>query len=568
MIIQNLDFLSPKITLYFKGNNKHSSVISGIITIISYLFILISIIYYSLDFFQKGNPTVYFFNRYIEDAGIFPLNASSIFHYLNLIAAAKVKTIGEIDFKSISIYGIQRSIEHYIVDFDLKRDRHWLYELCQYDDYNINSQKFSKLIDKNEFSKSACIKKFFSPTEKRYFNIGEPGFEWPSLNHGMSHPNLTMYGIIVEKCQNDSARNYCNSIEIIDEYLRGFGIALNFIDYRSDVLNYKIPFIQFINTITNGLNAKTQTISLNNLNFNPNIIRTHNGVIFDHFIEESKYSFSQNEKSVVEQGNKKVIASFFFLMQNMSIYNERHYKRFQDLLSNIGGVGSFILLVGFFINSFISYYIILLDTTDLLFRIEKLNTIKDYSINKPISLIRGNEVIHQLKNNNSNYEVFSLQKSNYPLFTNDLNKNENERNTEHLKLFLNLNKNNKNININKNSYQNLDNNKISKDNTNIILINNKLKSNSDTNIKKLEVKKPNFNIKDSNKNIIQKPIGKANFNWCNYILYVMLFKRNNSKIRFFEKFREQILSEENSLQNHLYINRLLEFSKIKKVKQF
>ena len=89
MIIQNLDFLSPKITLFFKGRYKHSSIFSGLITILSYSVILVCIIYYTLEFIDRSNPTIYFFNRYVEDTGVYPLNESSLFHYINLISASK-----------------------------------------------------------------------------------------------------------------------------------------------------------------------------------------------------------------------------------------------------------------------------------------------------------------------------------------------------------------------------------------------------------------------------------------------------------------------------------------------
>ena len=84
MFFKKFDKISPSITLFFKGNNVHSSIFSGVLTIIVYLIIFISSIYYALIFLQKKNPTAFFTNRYIEDAGIFPLNASSIFHYIQL----------------------------------------------------------------------------------------------------------------------------------------------------------------------------------------------------------------------------------------------------------------------------------------------------------------------------------------------------------------------------------------------------------------------------------------------------------------------------------------------------
>ena len=110
MIIKQLDYLSPKITLFFQGNHRHSSLFSGIITILSYLTIFACIIYYTFEFIDRGNPTIYFFNRYVKDAGIFPLNSSAIFHYLYLITTSRIRNL-TIDFKSISIYGIQKSLE-------------------------------------------------------------------------------------------------------------------------------------------------------------------------------------------------------------------------------------------------------------------------------------------------------------------------------------------------------------------------------------------------------------------------------------------------------------------------
>ena len=77
MFIKKLDMLSPPITLYYKGENNHSSIFSGILTVISYAIILAAGIYYALEFINKDNPTAYFYNRYMEDVGTFPINASS-----------------------------------------------------------------------------------------------------------------------------------------------------------------------------------------------------------------------------------------------------------------------------------------------------------------------------------------------------------------------------------------------------------------------------------------------------------------------------------------------------------
>ena len=85
MLFKKFDFISPQITLYFKGDEKHSSIFSGIVTIISYTLIFIFMIYDIKDFINKDNPTIYFYNRYVKDTGSYPLNSSSIFHFFQLI---------------------------------------------------------------------------------------------------------------------------------------------------------------------------------------------------------------------------------------------------------------------------------------------------------------------------------------------------------------------------------------------------------------------------------------------------------------------------------------------------
>ena len=72
MILKNLDILSPQITLYHKGFLSHSSIFSGIISIISFIIIIIFSIYYSLELILRQTPTAYFFNR-LKIQDFFPL---------------------------------------------------------------------------------------------------------------------------------------------------------------------------------------------------------------------------------------------------------------------------------------------------------------------------------------------------------------------------------------------------------------------------------------------------------------------------------------------------------------
>ncbi len=82
MFIKKLDMISPPVTLFFNGADNHSSIFAGILTIIVYILSFALVIYYFLGFINKTNPTAYFFDKFIDDAGIFPLNSFGIFHFI------------------------------------------------------------------------------------------------------------------------------------------------------------------------------------------------------------------------------------------------------------------------------------------------------------------------------------------------------------------------------------------------------------------------------------------------------------------------------------------------------
>ena len=79
MFLKKLDFISPKITIYYKGSLKHSSIVSGILSIISVLFIIFMTIYYLFDIIQKKNPAVNHIESFIVDAPTYKVNSSFFF---------------------------------------------------------------------------------------------------------------------------------------------------------------------------------------------------------------------------------------------------------------------------------------------------------------------------------------------------------------------------------------------------------------------------------------------------------------------------------------------------------
>ena len=178
--------------------------------------------------------------------------------------------------------------------------------------------------------------------------------------------------------QNDDLRTIsgllsCQNSELIDEYVFSNVISIYLIDHYSDVLNYQNPFKKYLYSLSNMLFPNYFTV--NNMNFNPAITKTHNGIFFDNIVEKLSYFFSLNEKVTMdeemevqdEDGNPKydengnkitkstgIVSCYYFWMQNRLQYYERNYKRFQDIMSDIGGLSRVVFFTTIFLNTLIS----------------------------------------------------------------------------------------------------------------------------------------------------------------------------------------------------------------------
>ena len=252
-------------------------------------------------------------------------------------------------------------------------------------EYLVNNQEFPE--------KAACIRKYFDSNNKQYYTTSDQNFKWPELRRGSSNDNATNYGIIIEKCRNDSLQRNCKTKNEIDDYLNHLFPILYFVDNYAEVLNYKNPYVKHLFKLTNGFFEKSFTV--NNLNFNPTIITTSNGYFINYKTTETSYQLTQNEKTTIE--NADILISFYFWMQNSLLTYERNYERLQDLLSDIGGLESFVIFIANFINSIVINYIILLDTEELVLKIDKQNFRKVSLNQKPSILKEASENIKSSK---------------------------------------------------------------------------------------------------------------------------------------------------------------------------
>ena len=580
MFIKKFDWLSPPITLYFKGENQHGSLFSAILSMICYILVLISGIYYSRQFIKREDPKAYFFNRYVLDAGFFPVNSSSMFNFIQVSDQSNNK-ITPFDFTAFRVVGLDNVFyDDYMKNPDiLANENHWVYGYCN---NNTDTEGIGHLIDFDYFEQSACIRKYYDKNKKTYFNTDDPEFRWPVIEKGCSNPERTYYGIIIQRCDKSpnilkSQGPECKSEEEITNVINKVSLNYQLIDNYADMLNYEIPFTKYFYEVTSAITNGVYII--NHLNFNPAKMITHNGLILEHIEEVPSYFFTQNEKHTIdksvlteEQTTNGCLIGIYFWMQNTLQHFERNYNRIQDILSDIGGVSSIVVTLGYYTNLLVHNYIIVLDTQELVLSRDNHNYKGKTLKRKPTILRKANELVFFEKktNKNINDDLKKQSSSNVQRFIKDENetiKNINKINSkkENTNIYL-TRKKKSNIYHDKNKDKDISINKINsqllseKDSNNII--NNNCKDNKN---EKKTVNIMDLNEIKENEDFENRPLEKQKFNWFKYIWYLICGGKNNQKIAYYEDFRAKLISEENIIQNYLDIYRLLKANNLQKV---
>ena len=523
--VRYLDFLSPTITFHYKGFLSHSSFVSAILSICSFLTIISIAAYFSLELIKRENPTAFYYNSFVDDAGIFPLNSSSFFHFISLSLADNNYADNGVDFRHFRVIGLENYFADYLLDRDITHYNHWLYGYCNNES---DIQGIEYLINYDYFPKSACIRQYYDKNDQQYYDTKDSKFRWPVMAHGTSNKNKKYYALVLERCQEDTINlilggdSHCKTNEELNNSIGTSSSAHFFyIDHYIDVLNYTNPNVKFIYRIENSIQLNFYPI--NHLNFNPIFVETHNGLIFDSTVENTAYTYERNDVFTEENKGNDVYTVYYLWLGNRRNYYKRKYKRMQDIISEIGGIYQFIILMAIFINRLYNKYVVLFDTENLLFSsidsdINKIKKVKDFSKEK---------INQNMKTSSKNISIKE-------------NKNKNESQNEIVDKKLNET-NNKNIDVCFNNYE---------------VTNNKNKNNKSDKILK---KKTTFNSND-----IMISTNKEKLNFFTYFAYKLLCGKKYRYYKGFEEFRKRIISEEHLMKNHLNIYNLLKYSKKKK----
>ena len=533
MIIKKLDILSPPITFYYKGGLSHSSIVSGIISIITFMILIFFAFYYSSFVIMRLNPKTYYYNTFVEEAGMFPINSSSFFHFISMSEKMEDPNDKGVNFEHFRVISFNTYYHKVYINGGINNFDHWLYGYCNNDS---DTKGISYLINQEFFKKSACIRKYYSYKDQKYYDTGDINFKWPEMAHGTYNKNKTFYSVFLERCKEETINlvlgngYHCTNDTDMDELLSHHGVVhFNFINSYINVLNYTYPVTKYIYRIENSLEKEHYTI--NHLNFNPSLVKTNNGLIWDKFSQETSYSYERNEAFTYEIRKEELYMGYYLWLNNKLAYSERIYQRIQDVISNIGGVFHSLFLASSLISCLYHQYIIMIDTENLLsssleeeknfnhkIKSIKLEKIKKIQKSKTDEL-EGEKSNNTLKNINQKHDLYNSKNENL------IKANKEKENSKSDYIF-------------QTDYKDM---------------NNKYKKEEN----KISEKKNN----EDNKNKIDK-YKEKNF-WSYFIYKISCGKKDNSNFKTYESFRTKIISEEHLIRNHLNIYNLLKVSKKK-----
>ena len=553
--------------------------VSGIISIISLVIIIIIAIQFSLQIIKRRNPAAYYFNSFTKDAGVFPLNSSSLFHFISIAQNSSNLVDEGVNFRNFRIVGFNTFFEDYRDHGNISNYEHWLYGKCN---NKTDTEGISHLIEYNFFENSACIKKYFNLNSKKYYDIGDPNFKWPVISHGTFNPKIQFYSIIIERCREDTLNlilgegQHCKNDKEMKELFINIGSShLYYIDHYIDIMNYENPTTKFFYNVETGLHISDYTV--NHMNFNPTLIKTYDGLVFDKSIQELSYSFERNDVYTYPNGDSEIYMAYYFWLKNRENYYERNYKRIQDVISSIGGIYQVTIVIASILNHLYNKYIVLCDTEMLLFYSiyteEKTFSKKQKSHpNIAHENIKPREFNCNEQKKYLNSDIMpkkTVKSSNVKLTKIDEEKPADvtiNSNKTDIKLSRNYKITNSNSDCGDKSEDQFiqELNKLSRayheKKMPIHLEDNKSNDNIYTisNVPTVRVKPTIKNIPNFHKE------KKENRKFVNYLIFFFSCKNKNKYFKVYEDFRMKIISEEHLIRNHLNIYNLIKITQRKK----
>lgn len=620
MSLKEIDFLSPKITLYYYGSKSHKSLLGSIISLIMVFLSSVYIFYLFYSVIKHKISNFMFYKSYLTEAGHYIFNdTTGIYHYFQVYDIVN-KEYGDFDPKYVRIFMSRLYKTYQNNQSSLSENEHWVYDKCREgeDNRNVNKEIFT---EGTNFYKGACLRYYYNIEKQEYISIEDTiNFKYPYLIHGSGKAGNLFLETVVEKCRNSSITKKilgpCGTEEEISKYFNNYmGIFLQLLEKQVITNNYEQPIFEYISGISGALNLNH--VPVNNLNIAPFHIEIKTGILFPRSEKIVTYFLENNRREFWETNeNNNILAIYDYWLQNSSQKIKGGYSTLYDILPSIGGIIQLIYYIFYSLNFIYNRYIVIQDCNKSFFRKYNSEDIRNSLIKskflKYVNSIRD-EVKSKYHSKNEKFKRNSLfnNDSSKVFKNNEIIKNDNKNKIKSFKTEINSDKNvinglkynNNNNNLNNNNLINLSNsndlmftdskniiynnaNNIKIYNKKISISKDKLKINENNSKKKEELMSCCFHESDKNNNIyyqfsqqlkefinhkrktfkIEQLNEKILKKYITFFNYLMSFTGNEYRKRGFEvlnRFREKLLSEEHLFRINIFLYHLEKYFNIK-----
>ena len=600
MFKKHIDYLSPRISLFYEGNKRHNSNVGSILTIIMIIFSGIYSFYLLYNITEHNVSNFMFYKNYLNDAGLYYFNdTGGIFHFFQLYDY-KNQRYGYYNNKYVRIF-MSRSLYKDTKQKPLSEVEHWVYDNCRDGIDNKNIQK--NLFQNINFADGACLRYYFNDAQKKYYPIEDSdNFKYPYLIHGSGRNDNLFLETVVEKCDNNSILNEilgpCGDEKEFEIYYEIHkAIYFQLLENQVNTDNYSNSIYQYLFSISGSLDPIN--VPVNNVNFMPFIIEIKKGIVIPRIEKIVTYIFDDNRKTTYENSNdKNYLAIFDYWLVNSCQIIKGGYNNIYDILPNIGGIIQLIYYIFYSLNYLHNKFIILQDCNKLFFKIYNKDYYEkedSYKRKKFINFVKS--IREEIQKKRKNFQLKRKAKNNK--INDPKNNNINIRNIKIIKTDIHSNKNIiKTINKNKNDLIN-DSNIFSNSNDLIMDMPKNHIFPSSKNINVIRNKLINLNENKNKDGINQKNKKDFLYYQFSYQIQEFIFHKNNEMkfeplnqnvisqfITFFNyflssignknanriffilnKFRQKILGEENLFRSKIILYHLEKYFNIREIEK-
>jgi hypothetical protein len=343
-ILNSFDYFGIKPRIYIHENTKYKTTIGAIITLIIYVTITASFLFFGSELIKREKPQILKSEYYYTDPDAYRLDPDNFFFFIGLqdkdynyyidpsIINVQVKSMNVTRYTEKD-GSVAYNFEHKILEV----------EPCN---LKLHAYYFNESFAHQPLDNLYCIKPEY------YGDIYMAGYFGESTYNYIS--------VELEMCTNSSNSNVvCKSKEEINKILSGGFFVMDYVDTIFEPINYHTPnkFVRrdFYTTISNNY-FKEIDFFFKNVDY-----MTDKGTILEDY-ETKKYLQLDRHNEIYDF--RPIIGNQVFLqcvlrLSNMKNIYTRKYVKLQDVTAQVGGLvkGLFLIVKIIYINfSHIDYF--------------------------------------------------------------------------------------------------------------------------------------------------------------------------------------------------------------------